>query len=221
MSLVVVVKNPPCNAGDVGSITSQGTRSRICKCVSVCSVLSDSFVTPMGCSLPGSSVLGILQQRILEQVAISCSRGSSWFRDRTWLSCVSCIGGWVLYRLSHLGRRPQQRDSPQQNPEKCWATLLGGVVLRSQCTCRHWRHSRHPMCGSQHSPHGYELNTVLPTASTVPGSSWTRLPRMLTSMGSHSVPYPTVCLFFKMCFCAKQKQKQKTDRPFQLIFHLM
>jgi len=31
----------------------------------------------MGCSLPGSSVHGVLQARILEWVAISFSRGSS------------------------------------------------------------------------------------------------------------------------------------------------
>ena len=33
---------------------------------------------PMGCSLPGSSVRGILQERILEWVAIPFPRGSSW-----------------------------------------------------------------------------------------------------------------------------------------------
>ena len=32
---------------------------------------------PMDCSPPGSSVLGILQARILERVAIPSSRGSS------------------------------------------------------------------------------------------------------------------------------------------------
>ena len=37
----------------------------------------------MGCSLPGSSVPGILQARILEWVAISFSRGSFPPRDRT------------------------------------------------------------------------------------------------------------------------------------------
>ena len=36
---------------------------------------------PMGCSLPGSSVHGIFQARILEWVAISSSRGSSQPRD--------------------------------------------------------------------------------------------------------------------------------------------
>ena len=49
---------------------------------------------PMDCSLPGSSIHGISQARTLEWVAISFSRGSSWPRDRT---CVSCIGMQVLY----------------------------------------------------------------------------------------------------------------------------
>ena len=44
----------------------------------------------MDCTLPGSSVHGILQARILKWVAISSSRGSSWLRDWT---CVSCIAG--------------------------------------------------------------------------------------------------------------------------------
>ena len=38
---------------------------------------------PMDCSLPGSSVHGILQARILEWVAMPSSRGSSQPRDRT------------------------------------------------------------------------------------------------------------------------------------------
>ena len=45
---------------------------------------------PMDCSLPGSSVHGILQARILEWVTISFSRGSSRPRDQTQ---VSRIGG--------------------------------------------------------------------------------------------------------------------------------
>ena len=53
----------------------------------------------MDCSLPGSSVHGIFQARILEWVAISFSRGSSQPRDRTQ---VSCIVGRRFYHLSHL-----------------------------------------------------------------------------------------------------------------------
>ena len=42
-------------------------------CLFSCSVMSDSW-DPVDCSLPGSSVHGILQARILEWVAISFSR---------------------------------------------------------------------------------------------------------------------------------------------------
>ena len=48
----------------------------------------------MDYSLPGSSVHGISQARILEWVAISFSRASSWPRDRT---LVSCTSRWFLY----------------------------------------------------------------------------------------------------------------------------
>ena len=45
-----------------------------------------TLCNPMDCSLPGSSIHGILQARILECVAIVFSRGSSQARDRTWVS---------------------------------------------------------------------------------------------------------------------------------------
>ena len=52
---------------------------------------------PMDHSLPGSSVCGILQARILEWVAMPSSRASSQPRDQTRISYFSCIGSWVLY----------------------------------------------------------------------------------------------------------------------------
>ena len=54
----------------------------------------------MDCSLPGFSVHGIFQARILEWVAISFSRGSSPLRDQTQ---VSHISGTRFYPLSHQG----------------------------------------------------------------------------------------------------------------------
>ena len=39
-------------------------------------------------SLPGSSVPGILQARILGWVSISFPSGSSWPRNRTWVACI-------------------------------------------------------------------------------------------------------------------------------------
>ena len=43
---------------------------------------------PMDCSPPGSLVHGIFQAWILEWVAVSFSRGSSWPRDRTQVSRI-------------------------------------------------------------------------------------------------------------------------------------
>ena len=57
----------------------------------------------MDSSPPGSSVHGILQARILEWVPMPSSRGSSWPRDRTCFSYVSCVGRWILYHQCYLG----------------------------------------------------------------------------------------------------------------------
>ena len=57
------------------------------------SVVSDSCL-PMDYSLPGSSVDGISQEKVLKWVGISLSRGPS--RPRDW-TCISCIGRHILY----------------------------------------------------------------------------------------------------------------------------
>ena len=68
-----------------------------------------TLCSPVGCSPPVSTVHGIFQARILEWVAISYLRGSSWSRHWTW---VSCIGRWVLYHWAtweaHLYHGNQQ-----------------------------------------------------------------------------------------------------------------
>ena len=58
----------------------------------------------MDYSLPGSSVHGILQKRILEWVALPSSRGSSRPRDQTCVSYISCTDRQFLYHKSHLER---------------------------------------------------------------------------------------------------------------------
>ena len=52
-----------------------------------CTTLGDR----MDCSPPGSSVHVILQASILEWIAMPSSRGSSWPRGGTHISCISCI----------------------------------------------------------------------------------------------------------------------------------
>ena len=72
-----------------------------------CPTLCDT----MDCSLPGFSVHGISQARILEWVAISFSRGSSQPRDRTQVSCIAgrcftlCTTSEAKYRIHTLSKR--------------------------------------------------------------------------------------------------------------------
>ena len=59
-------------------------------CITLCSF--------MGYSPPGSSIQGIFQARILGLVAIFM--GFSQPRDRNCVSCISCIGRWILYHCA-------------------------------------------------------------------------------------------------------------------------
>ena len=80
----------------------QETLLNVCVCAGMC-VWAQSNLTlssPTDCSPPGFSVHRILQAKILEWVSISFSRGSSWTRDQTW---VSCIGRQISLPLSHWG----------------------------------------------------------------------------------------------------------------------
>ena len=62
----------------------------VCETSGACLVQSYSTLCdPMDCSPLGSSVHGILQARTLEWVAMSFSRGSSWPRDQTHVSCTA------------------------------------------------------------------------------------------------------------------------------------
>ena len=60
-----------------------------------------TLCNPMDDSLPGSSVPGIFQARILEWVAITSIRG--FFQPREW-TFLSCIDRQVLYHQCHPGR---------------------------------------------------------------------------------------------------------------------
>ena len=71
----------------------------------------------MDCSLPGSSVHGIFQARVLEWVAVSFCRGSSQPRDWTQVSCIAGrhftiwatrevppSSQWIPIKVSHIGQ---------------------------------------------------------------------------------------------------------------------
>ena len=76
-----------------------------------------TLCNPMDFSPPGSSVHGILQARILEWIVIPFSRGSSWPRDRTQVSCITD----GFYQLSYQGR--------SKNTEVVSLSLLQRIFL--------------------------------------------------------------------------------------------
>ena len=82
------------------------------KSLQSCPALCD----PMDCSPPSSSVHGILQTRILEWIAMPSFRGSSWPRDWTPISCVSCFAG-IFFTAEPPGRPSTQRWTSYSN--KC------------------------------------------------------------------------------------------------------
>ena len=78
----------------------------LCLVTQSCLTLSE----PMDCSLPGSSVHGILQARMLEWVAIPSSRGSSQPRDQTQVSGIE--GGFFTVGVTREARRPNVNRVP-------------------------------------------------------------------------------------------------------------
>ena len=80
---------------------------RRCVCACAQSLSCVRLCDPMGCSPPGSFVHGILQARILEWVAMPSFRGSSYSRDPTHVSGISCIDKRILYLYATW--KPHQR----------------------------------------------------------------------------------------------------------------
>ena len=193
----------------------------VCVCVRTsthtqsCLTLCDS----MDYRPPGSSVHGIFQASLLEWVAIFSSR-SSRPRNRTLVSCISCIGRQILYHLRHLG-------SPSKHNAKClsaycdqyqrqWAdhyrwssfqslSLLfsGKVSVNSKPNVLHF----------QQKEHFYKLklkvillkNTDHFTQET--SFSWARFYHCLTAILSE-----TILLRTKVVFIFAKKMKKKCCR---------
>ena len=84
------------------------------------------FCNPVDCGPPGSSVHGISQARILEWVAISFTRGSSWPRGRT---LVSCTVGFILYCWA-------TREAPRQT--HTYIHTCSSICMYNTDRCRKW-----------------------------------------------------------------------------------
>ena len=92
--LVWTIERPPDSSGD--KVTSESEVAQSCP----------TLCDPMDCSLPGFSVHGIFQARVLEWVAISFSRGYSW--PRGWTQ-VSHIAGrrFTVWAIREASRSPK------------------------------------------------------------------------------------------------------------------
>ena len=69
-------------------------------------------------SPPGSSVHRIFHARILEWVAISFSRELSWSRNRTHVSCVTCIDRQIFFFFFFLALHHLVNANRNQNEER-------------------------------------------------------------------------------------------------------
>ena len=87
-----------CYHSPTAFVSGQLDHCFLCAVLCLLTQLCPTLCNPMDYSLPGSSVHGILQARILEWTAMSSSRGSSQPRDRTQVSRL--IGGFFTRRAT-------------------------------------------------------------------------------------------------------------------------
>ena len=122
------------------------------------------FCDAMDCSPPDSSVCWISQAIILEWVAMPSSRGFSQPRDRTRISCGSCIAGGFF-----TDEPPGNRSKVREHPWKI-KTL---EAWKSSATCK--------------DTSFHQGITSKGRASQSTMSSWTRSTQVLMSTRSKQV----------------------------------
>ena len=119
----------------------------LCRSFLIDAVRAQSYPTlcdPMDCTLPGSSVRGILQARILQWAAMPSSRGSSPSRDQTHVSCGPCTGRQILYHcvtwetiipegLTNIIPEPLWSRNPFWESTKCHG-FPGWQMHKCKCT---------------------------------------------------------------------------------------
>ena len=151
----------------------------LCVCVLSHSVVSDTFY-PMDCSPPGASVLGILQARILEWVAISSSRG---------IFPTQGSNSRLLHRqldslpLSHLGRDILGDTESGHKPSNYFSWISGGWEGESS--------------SSKHNKNNSEKITSVLLKSFIRGATFNSLP--LCTLGFLSVYNSFTEISFMRC----------------------
>ena len=173
----------------------------------------------MDCSPPGSSAHGISQE-ILEWVAISSSRGSSWPRDGTQ---VSWMGRWILYHW--VPREVQQRmdtysrtetwEDRRRLPATSHSHLLLSRQVQASVPTPWSRRSPRPLC-----PRGFLVALKgLKWLSRRPGAG---LPDSMLSpsaqpwsLGCHPPAHKVIVRIWPYKTSGKTKKRGKSANPVQ------
>ena len=130
-------------------LVDQGNVWFLCVCAQLLSCVWLSLPATMECSLPGSSVHGIFQPRILQWVATSYSRESSWPRELASLASPALAGGFFTTWESFYPYLSIIQVSPK--------SLLGNPILlvlrKMSFSCRFdWSISAKPLAPSLQGP---------------------------------------------------------------------
>ena len=114
------------------------TKYVIRKCCHLVAKPCPTFLQPHGLKLPGSSVHGILQARLLEWAAIPFSVESSQPKDPTCVSCCSCLH-WqqILYCWAtklNIIQHPLQFSGLENSMDRgTWQATFHGVTKSQTC----------------------------------------------------------------------------------------
>ena len=110
---------------------------------------------------------GILQARLLEWVAISSSRGSSWPRDQTWVSCITgrFFAIWATWGLT-VDWRPCSSSRGCSQFLAMWASPQGLLEHRSSLLQRQQGRQKAIENGILHNRTWSQTNTPSPSYSS-------------------------------------------------------
>ena len=111
-------------------------------CVSFHFLIAQACLTlcdPMDCSSPGSSVHGMFQARILEQVAISFSRRSSWPRDWTQVSHIvgRCFTIWATGEVYFSIKMIVKVEVKKEKKKNLMRLAKGKLLYKIRCQSTH------------------------------------------------------------------------------------
>ena len=169
------------------------------KSLQSCLILCD----PMDCSLPGSSVHGILQARILEWVAVSSSRGSFQPRDWTRISYVSLHWQAVSLPLTPPGKpRIQSFENFSANTDQQYLQVCCAVLRLVTQSCL-------TLCDPKDcSPPGFSVHGDSPVRklewAAMPSSRRSSQPRNWNQVSCIARGYFTIWTTREACLKTKQ-----------------